>query len=162
MKDFPESLRASIPPELIDDALAWWQSLTESDRSELVRLCDARREIFLFETVDGSDAERRISGGKFLPHDDASGIEEWGEDYFDTLLSNPELVIVYDPGFRRFHIGCSRHARARGCFAEGRIAAEFRCPLGNADCLMDRIRRTRPAVGLMPLRSVALGAHSEC
>ncbi len=116
MTELPSTLRQSIPPELEFEANRWWNELSEIDRADLRRLCDARKEAFLFETFDPNNDQQKIAGGRFLPHDDATGIGEWGDEYFDTLLSNPELMIVYDPPRRTFFIGCHRHASARNCF----------------------------------------------
>jgi hypothetical protein len=104
--------------------------------------------MFLFETFDPSAENPRITGGKFLPHDDGFGIQEWGEEYFDTLLSNPELMIVYDPQVRTFHVGCHRHRDARRCFQHGTIGSGFVCPFASDACVMDEIRKNRSTVGL--------------
>ena len=146
----PKNLADSIPEQLADDALRWWQSLEHAERDELNRLCDARREIFLFETLPDANAPN-VEGGKFIPHDDASGFDEWGADYFQHLLDHPELVIVFDPDQRTFHIGCSRHVNARKCFVNGTIAGSFQCPFKTDDCLQHKIRRNRASVGLRPL-----------
>ncbi len=127
MTELPTTLRESIPAELSSDAIRWWHELSEIDRAELTRLCDARKEAFLFETFDPNNEQQKITGGRFLPHDDANGIEEWGDEYFDTLLSKPELMIVYDPPRRTFFIGCHRHASARNCFRHGKIIGAFNC-----------------------------------
>lgn len=144
----PSSLRDSLPAHLVADAENWWADLKDDDRIELVRLCDSRKEIFLFETLDPSKDNAKITGGKFLPHDDGFGIQEWGEDWFDSLLSNPELMIVYDPEIRTFHIGCNRHAAARDCFRHGTISHGFQCPFSDDACLMEQIRKKRSSVGL--------------
>jgi hypothetical protein len=147
----PSSLRDSLPAHLVADAEDWWAALADHDRVELVRLCDSRKEIFLFETLDPSKENAKISGGRFIPHDDGFGIQEWGEDWFDSLSSNPELMIVYDPHVRTFHVGCSRHIAAQNCFRNGKIGADFRCPFSDPACLMDQIRKNRSAVGLRPI-----------
>ncbi|ADG69872.1 hypothetical protein Plim_4061 [Planctopirus limnophila DSM 3776] len=150
----PRSLRDSLPALLVADADKWWVSLKEDDRAELVRLCDSRKEIFLFETFDPSNDNAKISGGKFLPHDDGLGLQEWGEDWFDSLSSNPELMIVYDPQVRTFHVGCNRHTLARNCFRHGRINGDFQCPLLDATCLMDQIRKNRVTVELRLIKAI--------
>ena len=148
MQSLPETLRSTIPSDLMADAVKWWQALADDDRVSLDRLCDARKDIFLFETFSDADPSPRITGGKFLPHDDAFGIDEWGEDYFDYLLGHPELMIVFEPTRRTFHIGCNRHIDARRCFRNGFIPADFHCPFGATACLMDAIRQARPNIGL--------------
>lgn len=154
MTELPSTLRDSIPTDLTSDAIRWWHQLSESDRTELTRLCDARKEVFLFETFDPNNEQQKITGGRFLPHDDAIGIEEWGDEYFDTLLSNPELMIVYDPPRRTFFIGCHRHADARTCFQHGRISSGFDCPFEDMNCLMKKIRGDLDSVCLRKMRGI--------
>lgn len=150
MQPIPPNLLGSLPPDLAADASQWWDGLTDEARTELVELCDARKEIFLFETFSEDHADL-VTGGKFLPHDDAFGIDEWGEDYFQHLLDHPELVIVYDAELRTFHIGCSRHPIARACLAKGEIAADFVCPFAQGDCRMRKILGQKAKVALRPL-----------
>ena len=152
MIEMPTSLRNSIPADLTTDANRWWMQLSDADRAELVRLCDARKDVFLFETFDPDKDDQRITGRRFLPHDDAFGLEEWGDEYFDTLLSNPELMIVYDPPRRTFFIGCNRHSNARDCFLHGKIAAAFVCPFREQHCLMHSVRGHRDVIGLRPMK----------
>ncbi len=152
MTELPSTLRQSIPPELEFEANRWWNELSEIDRADLRLLCDARKEAFLFETFDPNNDQQKIAGGRFLPHDDATGIGEWGDEYFDTLLSNPELMIVYDPPRRTFFIGCHRHASARNCFRHRKINGAFNCPFDSVNCVMNEIRGVRSSVGLRPLR----------
>ncbi|PQO47632.1 hypothetical protein [Blastopirellula marina] len=139
-----------MPTELLADAQAWWAQLPAADRNELIELCDARKEIFLFETFSDESASL-VEGGKYLPHDDAFGIDEWGEDYFQHLLDHPELVIIYEPELRTFHIGCSRHRDAWRCLAAGKIAAGFACPFGDAHCRTLQILGRRGELALRPL-----------
>ncbi len=148
----PKNLTASIPDSLIGDAERWWKSLNEDDRNELAHLCDSRREIFLFETFSADDSPK-VTGGKFIPHDHAFGIDEWGEGYFQHLLDHPELMIVYDTQLQTFHIGCSRHIHARRCFADGRISHDFQCPFETRDCRMHKILDNRRAIGIRPVQS---------
>lgn len=152
MSELPATLQSAIPAELLSDADHWWDGLSDADQAELQQLCDARKEIFLFETVDAAGTNPRITGGKFLPHDDALGLQEWGEDYFDYLLGHPELMIVFDPTRRTFHIGCSRHADAQACFQTGIIRQDFLCPFARGNCLMEEIRGQRRVVGLRRMR----------
>ncbi|QDU93630.1 hypothetical protein [Lignipirellula cremea] len=146
----PANLTDSIPHSLLGDAERWWGGLDEADRDELALLCDSRKDIFLFETFSADDGPR-VTGGKFLPHDNAFGIDDWGADYFQHLLDHPELMIVYDRELRTFHIGCSRHSDARRCFVEGRVPADFPCPFHADACLMHKLRGDRKAVKLQPL-----------
>lgn len=143
-----------IPAGLVDDLagldmgpiLDWWASLTEAARSAVVSLCDERLDACFFgPTPDDPEAPvPAVLGGRFIPHDDAWGLAEWGPGYFEHLLEHPELVIVYEPTLQTFHIGCSRHPAARGCLAAGWIPSDFRCPLGSRDCPMRRLLPAQP------------------
>jgi len=64
-------------------------------------------------------------------------VGRWDEDRFDYYPNHPELVIVWDSERRTFHIGCVAHAAARACWMSGVIPADFSCPFGRSDCLMD-------------------------
>jgi len=150
MDDLPETIRKSIPASLIGEAEAWWQTLTEADRSELQRLCDAKKELFLFETLSDS-SDIKIRGGRFVSDDDCRGFDEWGEDYFDYLLGNPELLLVHDPDNRTFHIGCTRHQLALQCYSNGHIHKSFQCPYEDSSCRMRAILRGRSSLTVNPM-----------
>ena len=150
MEQLPETIRKSLPADLVEEALVWWQSLCTDDRRELQRLCDAKKELFLFETFSES-SDIKVHGGRFLASDDNRGIEEWGKDYFDYLLGNPELVLIHDPEQRTFHIGCTLHEIARRCYSFGHIEAAFRCPFEAPACRMHRVLGTRATIGIKPM-----------
>ncbi len=151
MESLPSTLVDSLPPSLVPEAESWWQSLGPQDRGEVSRLCDGRKDLFLFETFSEGEDKPRVTGGKFIPHDDAFGLGEWGEDYFQHLLDHPELMIVFEPERREFRIGCSRHVAARRCFVDGEIDASFQCPFKSDRCLMRDILAERHSVKLRPL-----------
>lgn len=157
MEDLPETIRNSVPPELFGEASAWWQSLEDDDRRELQRLCDAKKELFLFETFSES-SDIKVHGGRFISSDDNRRFEEWGEDYFDYLLGNPELVLVHDPEHRTFHIGCTLHANARQCYSNRMIDDSFHCPFDSTRCRMRQILGTRNTIGV---RLMVESTHHE-
>ena len=112
MNEPPADLLAMLPPAAVIVAKQWWDSLTESDRAQLTELWDNRLETRFFSPQLDSDGRRdrwdqvpSVTGGKFIPPDDARGFSEWGLGHFEYLLAHPELVIVHDPTFRTFHIG---------------------------------------------------------
>ena len=150
MDSLPITLVDSLPAELVGDAKTWWESLDESDRNELQRLCDSRKNLFLFGTFSDADTKPELTGGKFIPGANEFGVADWGEDYFQHLLDHPELMIVHDPVQRTFHIGCSRHIDARRCFVDGSVTESFTCPFGADRCLMHRLLADRPSVNLRP------------
>lgn len=153
MSELPESIRQSLPENLIEEAIAWWRALSDSDRQELQKLCDLRKETFLFETFPNDGSGITVAGGKFIAHDDCIGIDEWGKDYFDYLMGNPELVLVHDPAHRTFHIGCTRHIAALQCYNRGTVPVDFTCPFGETACRMRIMLGNAVGVGLRPLIS---------
>lgn len=76
----------------------------------------------------------------FIPHDDAWGLSEWGPGYFEHLLQHPEMVLLWEPAERTFHIGCTRHSAARACLESGRVPREFACPFDSRSCPLEPIR----------------------
>ncbi|MEL6109868.1 MAG: hypothetical protein AAFU85_27985, partial [Planctomycetota bacterium] len=74
MHSLPATLVDSLPAELVGDAKAWCETLDESDRDELQQLCDARKNLFLFETFSGSETKPEITGGTFIPGANAFGV----------------------------------------------------------------------------------------
>ena len=150
MESLPTTLVDSLPSELVGDAKTWWETLDESDREELQRLCDSRKNLFLFETFSDAETKPEITGGRFIPGANAFGVDDWGEDYFQHLLDHPELMIVHDPTHHTFHIGCSRHIDARRCFVDGAVSESFTCPFGADRCLMHAVLVGRSSVNLRP------------
>jgi len=115
----------------------------------LVGLWDERPEVSFFGpqrddagSLDGWEQLPRVTGGKFMPHDD-DGRSDWGPGYFEHLLQHPELVLAYDPPHRTFYIGCTLHAAARACLTAGSVPREFLCPLGSAACPLQPLRGSR-------------------
>jgi hypothetical protein len=152
MSELPESIRQSLPENLIEEAIAWWKALSDSDRLELQKLCDLRKETFLFESFPNDGSGITVAGGKFIAHDDCIRIDEWGNDYFDYLMGNPELVLVHDPAQRTFHIGCTRHKDALRCYKRGTVPIDFTCPFGETACRMKVLLGNAVGVGLRRLK----------
>jgi hypothetical protein len=160
MLDLPADLLAAIPPSSAQVARRWWATLSESDRSEVAALWDHRLEVHFFERqaddsgrLDDWDDVPPVEGGRFVPRDDAWGLSEWGPGYFEHLLQHPELVLLWEPAERRFHIGCTHHAAARSCLESGGVPPAFACPAGSPSCPLSPLRgasltsptqRTRP------------------
>lgn len=156
MHEPPSGLFDAIPAEGRPIALAWWESLDDEERGRLSSLWDERLEVRFFAPqaddaggVDPWERVPRVIGGKFVPHDDAWGLDEWGPGYFEHLLEHPELVIVWEPQMRTFHIGCTLHDAARACLESGGVPIDFRCPVGSTACPLlplrgGRLARRRP------------------
>ncbi len=150
MVELPGDLLAAIPPASLDVARRWWATLSEADRLSIAGLWDQRREVHFFAPqpdeagrLDGWDEVPAVRGGRFLPPDDAWGLAEWGPGYFEHLLQHPELVLLWEPAERTFHIGCTVHALARSCLASGGVPAGFACPADSPTCPLVPLRGAR-------------------
>ncbi len=145
MEDIPVQLLDGLSPVDRNEVGVWWARLADADQSQLADLCDPKRETNFFSGDSDETGVRKpvVIGGRFVPAEDTTGWAEWHAELFDYLLSNPELVLFAPPAVRTFHI-CTRHEGARVVLAEGRIAADFPCPLGSADCPMRRLLREAP------------------
>jgi hypothetical protein len=150
MDELPADLLAALPLGAGPVAQNWWASLTEADRRLVAGLWDERREVKFFTPqpddagrVDSWEQVPGVIGGRFVPPDDARGLGEWGPGYFEHLLQHPELVIVWEPEQRTFHIGCTRHPAARACLESGHVPADFVCPLGSESCPLLALRGSR-------------------
>lgn len=143
MVGIPPRLLANLAPADILSAETWWAGLSEADRAEVLNLWDNRQDRCLFGLAPYRDgaAPPVVIGGRFVPRDDAAGWAEWQAEYFEYLLNHSEDV--FEPTvIRTFYIGCTRHEAARAVLASGRIPADFRCPLAEADCPLEKFRET--------------------
>ena len=153
MSPIPPDLSAPLLPG--EDALlcAWWDGLSPDQRGTLANLFDPRQDDCFFGVDPEGGEPPTVRGGRFVPHDDAWGLEDWGPDWFDYLMEHPEWVELMQPV--QFHVGgvCTRHPAARAALAAGHIPADFDCPFASADCPM---RRLVGASGGRSLRLVGL------
>ena len=151
MDNLPPDLLASLPEGASPVAQQWWSSLSEADRTRIAGLWDNRLEVSFFTPqadeagcIDTWDNVPAVRGGRFVPSDD-DGRREWKPGYFEHLLQHPELVLAYEPEPRRFHIGCTLHAAARACIANGFVPSNFVCPVGSESCPLRPLRGLRLA-----------------
>lgn len=149
MDDFPADLLAVLPPGSSDVARQWWAALAVEDRTRVAQLWDERVEVQFFcpqadecGKLDEWEQVPGVRGGRFVPSDDA-GRSEWEPGYFEHLLQHPELLMAHDPTHRRFFIACTQHPIARKCLADGRVPANFTCPLRDATCPLLPLRGAR-------------------
>ena len=150
--DLPPELRALVPHESSPVIERWWDTLDEADRQTVARLWDERLEIYFFTPradeagqLDAWEQAPRVRGGRFVPHDDAWGLAEGGPEYFEYLLDHPELVLLWQPAIRVFHIGCTRHPAARACLTAGAVPVDFACPVESPACPLRPLRGARLA-----------------
>jgi hypothetical protein len=137
----PPDLLAAIPPRSVTVAERWWNSLSDEERSQVADLWDNRLEVRFFTPqrdesgrLDDWEQVPAVWGGRFFPPDDAWGLAEWGPGYFEHLLQHPELMLLWQPAERTFHIGCTRHHAARACLDSGSVPETFTCPLSSQAC----------------------------
>lgn len=149
MNPLPPDLFAALPAGARPVAEGWWASLSDADRGRVAGLWDERLEVQFFTPQaddEGCQDEWHqvpaVRGGRFVPHDE-DGRAEWQPGYFEHLLQHPELVLAYEPQVRTFHIGCTRHAAARACLANGEVPGGFVCPVGAAKCPLESMRGAR-------------------
>ena len=146
MDDLPADLRSALPDGTIAIAEGWWAALPEEDRQKIIGLWDERLEVRFFSPqmddgghLDAWEKVPHVKGGQFA-RPDSDGREEWMLGYFEHLLQHPELMLAYEPIHRTFHIGCTRHAAARKCIADGRIPLGFVCPVATSECPYEQLR----------------------
>src|SRR5262249_40274035 len=73
----------------------WWSRLTQTARVGLVAAGDdAREERFFGRVADAQEQPPVVIGGRFVPHDDAWGCEEWKQEYYEYLVEHPEVVVM--------------------------------------------------------------------
>lgn len=147
MDELPADLLQATPPDAVSVAQEWWNTLDEESRRRVAGLWDERLEVQFFTPqsddtgcMDTWDQVPAVSGGRFVPTDDARGFGEWGPGYFEYLLQHPELVLAYEPARRTFHFGCTQHPAARACLVAGHVPADFQCPLGSRSCPLEPLR----------------------
>ncbi|MDY3557863.1 hypothetical protein R5W23_005514 [Gemmata sp. JC673] len=146
MEQPPADLLALLSEDEKPHAQFWWDTLPAADRRRVAGLWDERLEVCFFAPqadesgrLDGWEQVPAVRGGQFVPAADDQR-SDWITGYFEYLLQHPELVLLYDPSHRRFHIGCNRHAAARACLSVGRVPGDFVCPRGAADCPLTPLR----------------------
>lgn len=147
MVELPTDLMAALPESAAPVVQQWWASLTEANRQQVAGFWDQRLEVVFFAPqldeagrLDDWEQIPTVVGGRFVPPDDAWGLSEWGPGYFEHLLQHPELVLVWEPVRRVFHIGCTQHMAARVCLVSGYVPVDFQCPLGSGVCPLQALR----------------------
>jgi hypothetical protein len=147
MSEPPSDLLSVLPSGTDQVVRKWWSSLSEEDQVQLSTQWDNRLEVCFFARqpdstgrLDEWEQVPGVVGGRFVPTDDTTGLSEWGPGYFEYLLSNPELIMAYEPSRRTFHIGCQQHAAGKKCIERGEIAVDFRCPISTSSCPFEALR----------------------
>jgi hypothetical protein len=143
----PADLLTALPEGSASAARRWWESLSDADRGRIADLWDERLEVKFFAPqtddeghADGWEQVPAVVGGRFVPSDHTRGFPDLGPGYFEYLLSDPDLILAYEPASRTFHYACTRHAAAQACRAAGRVPADFQCPVGAATCPLEPLR----------------------
>ena len=107
MGEIPRTLLDGVATPVVRTIEEWWAALPDEARAEVVTLCDEGRDGAFFLPIpdDPSTPIPVVIGGRFIPHDDAWGMGEWGLDRFEYILDHPEQFPIWEPVFRTFHIG---------------------------------------------------------
>ncbi|WP_020475448.1 BTB/POZ domain-containing protein [Zavarzinella formosa] len=150
MDEFPAEMMARISEQARPVVWRWWDGLTPAEREEAVADWDERREAGFFAPLPGDcwDQIPVVIGGRFVPAEQSQLVgPEWHADYFEYLLSYPELLLNEKRPLRTFGI-CTAHPEARSALASGCIPAGFVCPLASAECPMRRLLAGSPGQSL--------------
>jgi hypothetical protein len=125
----PAAFTKGLSSRETDAIRIWWQGLDAEARRTLKRRGAKPRLVLLGRFVDAE------------PGDEASAEPC---DFYEYLVAH-ELSL--DDG-RRFHI-CRAHDRARRALSEGRLRADFACPLDRDDCPMRKLLDQRVGSDLL-------------
>jgi hypothetical protein len=152
METIPASVVDSLSPTEAQAVETWWAGSTEGARCELAKLWDARRDSCMW-AEDQDEAGRphlycipMIVTARFHRPDLALPDEEWRADFFEYMMGRPE-VYLWEPPLRVFRI-CFTHQVARSVLMQGKVPADFSCPLGSTDCPMRTLLNVAPNCSL--------------
>jgi hypothetical protein len=166
MDDLPPDFLNILPSSVVPAARVWWSGLAEVARRQIAELWDERREAYFFSPqpdangeVDDWDRVPKVTGGRFVPHDDAVRMADWIQDWHEYLLGHPDVVLLPRVVIviRTFHIGCRSHPAARAVLSAGRLPTDYQCPLGSVVCPMEKLQTVAPGHDLLLVPSAAGG-----
>jgi hypothetical protein len=113
MREIPPPLLKHLPLDAKETVAHWWAGLSDTQQSDLSELYDKRQDTCFFGMIkeELQAPVPKVIGGKFIPTDDAAVWDGWCAEYFDYLMSNPELDSFRGPiVFRPFYIGAGQMA----------------------------------------------------
>src|SRR4051794_35261249 len=102
MPAMPATILKHLSPRQIEVVRDWWAGLPPTAQGEVAALYEERQSVSLPCVRNPFARDER----------DEAGWAEWHAEYFDYLISNPELIHLEPPVVRTFHI-CSAHEAAR-------------------------------------------------
>lgn len=147
----PFSLIANLTPTQQQAAHTWWLGLPKAIQEELAAYWDQRADSCAFAHVcEENEKEWQelpiAIGAHFFPKDEPDSEDgNWNRDFYEYLVNHPELAIhVVNV---RHHI-CRAHPLARAALRQGRIPADFACPLAQTNCPMRELLASAPGKSL--------------
>jgi hypothetical protein len=128
MSPAPDQLVEGLSDSDADTANRWWSQLGEGEQAELSTLCDPRNDSCKI-------ISKRITilvDSKLLCDDDEADTDYWA-DFFEYILTPPEIFPPFEPFFRTFYIGCLDPTHAARSILVAR-SANFACPFDSPVC----------------------------
>jgi hypothetical protein len=121
----------------------WWRNLTVTDREHIAELWNScADQHFGSGRAEDLPMEARVVA---IADDPAGDTFEgyWHRDYYEYLVNHEAYFVT-----RTFHV-CTAEAAARAAVQQGKIPADYACPLVKRSCPM---RRALAQAGGQPLR----------
>ncbi len=140
MPEMPAAFLKRLSLREIEVVRDWWGKLPPTAQREVVALYDGRQSVSLPSVRN-----------PFVREEDEAGWAEWHAEYFDHLISNPELIHWELPVVPSFHI-CTAHEAARSVVEDGLVPPDFACPFQFASCPMRRLLAAVPGKAVRLLR----------
>jgi hypothetical protein len=128
MKPVPDQLVEGLSDTDADAANGWWCLLAEGEQVELSNLFDSR----LDSCRVISERITILVDSELLFDDDEADTDDWA-DFFEYMLSHPEIFPPFEPFFRTFYIGCL-HSSHTGHRIFEAASANFACPFKSPIC----------------------------
>ena len=146
--EIPDHLLQGLPKALRAEVSAWWEALPDTAKNDLSRQWDHRADECRFTLYYKEEDSQwcRLPFDAVAEEDD---IDDWEEkrEFFEYAV-NHEFMVQDEMG-RTSHV-CRAHSAACTATRNGRIPADFVCPVSDTSCPM------RAIVALAGGRSVRL------
>ena len=136
--NIPQQLVADLPTGLRSDVETWWGSLTDEARRTLTCQWEPEADECRFSLYFREDESewRKLSFEALAEEEEEADDWEQKRDFFEYAV-NHELLFKDHQG-RTTHV-CRAHKAARQLIKEGKIPANFVCPVNDQACPMREI-----------------------
>ncbi|MGE0548794.1 MAG: hypothetical protein AB7O24_23960 [Kofleriaceae bacterium] len=137
----PAALAQGIAESARERTEAWWMSLPEGIRAELVQLCDERAEAtgWYGSVVDGELHWHELPielRGALVDEENDPEHRMFKQQLLEYISNHEEVQFFLADG--SFHI-CRAHPAARAVICSGLLPARFECPIADQACPMRTI-----------------------